>query len=205
MTFYESWIQFIVLVEVHLDDARLFLTIASSKSLSQAARRLDRSVAAVSATLRRLEELTDVQLVRRSTRAMTLTAEGRDFAQTCTELLSACEPGERRLGAARDRLVGTLRVAAPVDIAHQHLATVIADFAQQHPELTVTLLADDAFAALPGEDVDVVLRYGKLEDSSLVSVRIGATPRLVVASPDLLQQAGFPTHPSELANLPTLA
>lgn len=189
---------------MNLEDARLFVAVAAADSLSDAGRRIGRSPAAVSAALKRLEGLTQVRLLQRSTRAMALTPEGRDFQQTCEALVQTWEDGQRRLAAARGGLSGSLRISAPVDIAQQHVASMVADFVDQHPGVRVTLLVADAWAALPGDDVDVVLRYGRLDDSALVGTRIGGSMRLVVAAPHLLEREEV-DDPRRLLELPTLA
>lgn len=188
-----------------LDDAALFAAIARAPSLSAAARRLDRSPAAVSAGLKRLERSHRLRLVRRSTRAMELTAEGRAFLQTCDELLAVWAAAEHRMRAARDEVAGVLRIAAPLDLAQQHLARWTAAFVAQHPAVEITVLASDASAQLPGAGVDVALRYGTIDDSGLVASRLCTTERVVVAAPSYLARHGHPAHPRELRTHRTLA
>lgn len=189
---------------MNLEDARLFVAIATADSLSNAARRIGRSPAAVSVALKRLEALTQVRLVQRSTRSMSLTPEGRDFQATCQALVDTWEEGRRRLTAAREGLSGPLRISAPVDIAHQHVAALAAEFVAQHPGVQVTLLVADAWASLPGDEVDLAIRYGRLDDSTLVGTRLGGAERMVVAASDLVD-ATHPEHPQQLGELPTLA
>lgn len=188
-----------------LDDARLFVTIARAASLSAAGRVLDRSPAAVSAALAKLETGARVRLVQRTTRALELTEEGRVFLHTCEGLLVAWEEGERRLAAAREGVGGELRVTGPADLSQQHLAGWIAGFVAVYPEVRVTLLVGDALAALPRDGVDVAVRYGALDDSTLVAVRLGHGERCLVAAPAYLDGAGRPERPAELARHRTLA
>ncbi len=183
---------------IHLDDARLFAVIARAPSLSAAARTLGRSPSSVSTALQRLEARLGVGLVQRTTRAMELTAEGTRFGEVCDALVSVWAAGERDLRAAKGSLEGAIRVAAPVDLAQQHLAPWCAGFVRAHPEVQITLLVDDAYQPLPGRGVDVAFRYGVPDDSSVVGTRIAEVPRWVVASPDYLDRAGRPSHPSAL-------
>ncbi len=189
---------------MNLEDAHLFVAVATADSLSGAARRIGRSPAAVSAALKRLEALTEVRLVQRSTRSMSLTPEGRDFQHTCQVLIDTWEEGRRRMRGARDGVSGPVRISAPVDIAHQHVAGLAAEFVAQHPGVQVTLHVADAWASLPGDDVDVAIRYGRLDDSTLVGTRLGGAERMVVATPGLVDTTQ-PEHPRQLGELPTLA
>lgn len=188
-----------------LDDARLFVAVAHAASLSAAARSLGLSPAATSAGLKRIEARLDLRLVRRSTRAMELTAEGQLFLNTCEALLDAWAEGERALRAARDQLHGGICIAAPADLAHQYLAVWLGELVDVHPTLHVTLLVSDSQHRLPSEGVDVAIRYGALDDSSLVAARLCGSDRVPVASPAYLDRAGRPTHPRELRAHATLA
>lgn len=190
---------------MHLDDARLFATLAHAPSLSAAARALARSTSAVSAALQRLEGRLGATLVNRTTRAMELTPEGEQFLETCETLLQVWSTGERALHEARDRLAGTLRVAAPVDLAHQHLAGWCATFTDAHPDVRLTLMVDDRFHPLPRDGVDVAFRFGALDDSTLVATRLCEVPRRVVATAEHLARHGQPAHPRDLTDHPTLA
>ncbi|MCB9673252.1 MAG: LysR family transcriptional regulator [Alphaproteobacteria bacterium] len=188
-----------------LDDARLFVAIGRADSLSSAAREVGCSPAAASAGLQRLERTTRVRLVRRTTRTMELTAEGRQLLETCQTLLRVWADGEQRLHQAQRSLAGEIRLAAPVDLAQQHVGAWVASFVERHPTVRVTVLVGDATQALPGDDVDVALRYGVLEDSTLVATRLCNTDRTVVAAPGYLRRRGHPTHPRELGDHRALA
>ncbi|MCB9680641.1 MAG: LysR family transcriptional regulator [Alphaproteobacteria bacterium] len=190
---------------MHLDDARLFVAIAEGPSLSAAARTLGRSPAAVSAALQRLERRLGVRLVQRSTRALELTDEGRTFVDACRALLDVWADAEAQLQTGRDAVAGPMRVTGPIDLAQQHLAPWLAAFTAAHPGVQVTLQSSDVLQALPADGVDLAVRYGAVEDASLVATRLGATDRIVVAAPALLAARGHPRHPRELADWPVVA
>ncbi len=181
-----------------LDDARLLVAISRSPSLSAAARSLGRSPAAVSTALQRLEAWAQVRLVHRSTRAMELSVEGHQLLRTCHAMLDALAEGERELQLAREQLAGGIRLATPADITSQYIAPWVGEFVAAHPTVRVSLLVSDALHALPGEGVDLALRYGSPDTSGLVATRLCTSQRILVASPAYLARAGVPTHPEDL-------
>lgn len=184
---------------MHLDDARLFVDIAACGSISAAARRADLTPAAASATLKRLEAELRVRLVERSTRSLRLTPEGEQMRETCERLLATWSEGEALIGAQHRELTGTLRVAAPSDLARVWVAGWAAEFVREHPALQVVLHPSDGVRELAREPADVALRYGVLPDSALVARRLCTNGTVVVASPEYLARRGAPRTPQDLA------
>lgn len=183
---------------LHLQDARLFARVAATGSFSEAARQLDLSPAAVSATLKKLETQLNVRLLERSTRSLRLTPEGEQFLDTCERLLAVWAEGEAQLCDRYCGLQGVMHLSAPTDLASVWLAAWLPAFLRQHPQLQVVLHASDTVQALPRDGLDMALRYGDLPDSSLVARRLCANRRVLVASPGYLRQHGAPTHPGDL-------
>ena len=183
---------------IHLDDARLLLSIAEHGSISAAARRADLTPAAASATLKRLEAVLRVRLFERSTRSLRLTPEGELMRDTCERLLAAWSEGEALIGAQHRELTGTLRVAVPSDLARVWAAGWAADFGRLHPSLQVVLHLSDSVRELIREPADVALRYGELPDSGQLARRLCDNGTLLVASPDYLARRGTPRTPQDL-------
>ncbi|HEU4851078.1 MAG TPA: LysR family transcriptional regulator [Telluria sp.] len=176
----------------------MFVRIADTGNLSQAARELDMQPATASAALKRLEERLDTRLFERSTRSMRITPQGALFLDYCRDALVLLEQGEAVLGHARDRIQGKLRITAPADFGRNVLAPMISDFMDEHPGVTLVLQCSDRSADLFRDPVDLAFRYGQLDDASYVSKLLAQNRRVVVAAPAYLAAHGTPSEPQEL-------
>lgn len=183
---------------------RTFVGIVDRGSLTAAADSLGRSQPAVVRSLAALEKHLGTRLLRRTTRRMSLTAEGRDYLERCRRILADVEEAELAAGPQEGMPRGELSMTAPVQFGHLHLAPAVADFLEACPGVLVDLLLVDRIVDLVEEGLDLALRIGKLADTSMVSLRIGQVRRVVCASPGLLADTGRPAHPGELAKLPCI-
>ena len=190
---------------MHLDDLALFLRVAHSQSLSEAARHLDQTPASVSARLKRIEEVLGVRLVERTTRASRLTPEGERFMQTCEAMTAAWARGQSLLRQDAREIEGRISIAAPTDTSTQFLSDWIAEYAKTHPRLLVTLLVGDRMHDLPREAVEIAIRYGELSDSSMIGRVMTRAQRWLVASESYLEHAAPLLCPADLANHRCLA
>jgi DNA-binding transcriptional LysR family regulator len=180
-------------------DLQLFVRTADSGNLSRAARDLGQSPAAASAGLQRLEQRLGVLLFVRSTRSMRLTPAGETFLEYCRNALALLNEGEALLSADKGNMRGQVRISVPSDLGRRVLLPWFNQFQEQHPEVNLGLQFSDRVIDLRRDPVDVALRYGKLDDSSLVSQHVAKNHRVVVASPDYLDKHGEPKTPYELA------
>lgn len=178
----------------------VFIQIAEQQSLRGAARALGISAASISAHLANLERLLGIPLVQRSTRAMSLTEEGRDYLQHCRDILAQMADFEHRLRGVHAQLHGRLRVSAPTTLANHLLIPLLGDFFTRYPSISIELdYATHAFGQTDRNNCDLLLRMGPLEDSGLIARPLGHTSILTVASPAYLVAAGSPATPEELA------
>lgn len=185
---------------LRFDDLQLFVRAADLGSLSAAARVMDLSAAVASAALKRIELQLGARLLARSTRSLRLTAEGEGFLEYARAALGSLEEGRRLLASSQDQVSGVLQLSAPSDFGRNVLLPWLDDFQQQHPQLTVRLLLGDRIADLFRQPVDVALRYGEPEDSSLVALPIASDNRRVLcAAPSYLARHGEPHHVEQLA------
>ncbi|WP_394391293.1 LysR family transcriptional regulator [Shewanella woodyi] len=182
----------------HLNDLQLAIRIAELASISAAGREQGMTPAAASAALQRLEQKLDCQLFARSTRSMKLTEEGRLFIESGRQALALLEGANNALADNREELKGEIRIALPSDIGRSLIRPWLDEFAAQYPQLTLSLYFGDQMTDLIGQNVDLALRYGHLEDSNLMRRQLAMTPRVAVASPDYLAKQGIPKHPHEL-------
>lgn len=181
-----------------ISDLSLFVRVADTGNLSQAARELGLQPATASAALKRLEERLDTRLFERTTRSMRITAQGQLFLDYCRDALTLLEQGEAVLGHARDKVLGKLRITAPADFGRNVLAPMAAEFMELHPGLTLILQCADRSANLFRDTVDLAFRYGRLDDASYVSKQLARNRRVVVAAPRYLAAHGTPAVPDDL-------
>ncbi|MEM6791866.1 MAG: LysR family transcriptional regulator, partial [Myxococcota bacterium] len=146
-----------------------------------------------------LEAHLDRRLVQRTTRAMALTPAGRAFHRRIGPLLDELDRATALVGESETTPRGLLRVACPLVFAHEHLTRWLVALGQDHPELTFDLVLDYARNDLIEDHIDVAIRFGVLEPSSLVATKLAPMPRAVVASPDYVARHGQPTLPDEIA------
>ena len=183
---------------------RVFTEIVDRGSLTAAAEALDRSQPTVVRTLAALEAHLGAPLLRRTTRRMSLTPEGRDFLERCRRILADVEEAEGTVRRQHGTLRGDLRVTAPVQFGRLHVAPTVFSFLREHPRIRVELLLLDRIVDPVEEGIDLAVRIGPMTDSSMVATRVGEVRRVVCASPALLAATGRPEHPGALKDLPCI-
>ena len=178
-----------------------FVKIADEGSLTRAARELDLSLPAVVRSLAAYEAELGVRLFHRTTRRITLTEDGKQHLASCRQVLAAVDESEAQLSAGAREASGHLTITAPVLFGQMHVSPSVTRFLHAHPKMRCSVLLLDRVVNLIDEGIDLAIRIGNLEDSSLVAVRIGQVRRVVVAHPDYLRKHGTPKHPRELQQL----
>ena len=185
---------------LRFDDLQLFVTTADLGNLSAAARRLDISPAVASAALKRLEQQLDVRLFSRSTRSLRLTPEGELYLGHARLALQSLDDGRQQLAGSKIGISGPLQLSAPSDFGRNTLLPWLDEFQLAHPQVQLRLLLGDRVADLFREPVDIALRYGAPEDSSLVALPVAASNRRVLcAAPQYLHKHGTPQTVDELS------
>ena len=175
----------------------LFITVVEHGSFSAAGRVLDISPSAVGRAIDRIEARLGVRLLVRSTRALSLTAEGQSYLQAARRILADLDEAEQQIcdrGVPR----GRLRISAA--LAHGRLCIVplLGDFAALYPHILIEVVLTDALVDIASGEADVAIRFGKLADSALTARRLGETNRVIVASPGYLSAHGTPQVPEDL-------
>ncbi|MBP2551549.1 DNA-binding transcriptional LysR family regulator [Neorhizobium galegae] len=182
-----------------------FARAGSLGSYTAAARSLSISPSAVSKSIQRLEKQLGVSLFARTTRSLTLTAEGRDLHERALRLLNDAEEIEQAAKAARTEPAGTLRIAASLPIGLHVIAPVLPKFRRLHPKVNIDLRLSDHMVDLIEGGFDVAVRIGDLSDSRLLSRRLLPHRLCCYASPEYLAGRGPPTHPDQLAEHDTVS
>ena len=175
-----------------------FVRIADEGSLTSAARALGSSLPAVVRSLAAYETSLGVRLFNRTTRRISLTDEGRQHLESCRQVLAALEESEAALSAGASEPAGHLTITAPVLFGQMHVAPAVTRFLSQHPKMRCSVILLDRVVNLLEEGMDLGIRIGALQDSSLVAQPLGQIRRVVVANPGYLRKHGVPRHPREL-------
>jgi DNA-binding transcriptional LysR family regulator len=187
-----------------LDGVTVFLTVVRFGSFSAAAEALGCSKSTTSEAVSRLERRVGARLLRRSTRAVSLTEAGRAYLSEIDGLLDRVREAERAARAEAGEPRGVLRLSAPSAFAALHLAPILPEFLRRHPEVRIDLHATAEVVDLVAGGFDRAIRLCPRNGPSMIVRRLGGTRVVAVAAPSLL--AGrLPLDPEELAGWPALA
>ena len=185
-------------------DLAIFVQAAAAGSLSAAARRLEITPMAASRRLAALEQQLGVRLMQRTTRAVSLTAEGEAFLAHAQAMLESEQAARAALAPTARGASGLLRVTAPAAFGRKVVAPLVPDILAANPELRIDLQLTDAVVDIVGAGIDVAVRIGRLRDSTLIARRLAPNPRRLCASPAYLARAGRPERLADLAGHPCL-
>lgn len=180
----------------NLSGVSVFVQAAETLSFVEAGRVLGISASAVGKSIARLENRLGTRLFHRSTRSMTLTAEGLLFLHRCQRILGELAAAEREISDTNSAPRGKLRVSLP--LVGGLLNPVLAEFVRRYPEIELETDFSDRRVAVIEEGFDAVIRVGDTEDSRLMSRQLGTFHLQLVAAPDYLRRAGIPRQPAEL-------
>lgn len=176
-----------------------FTRVAQLKSISKAALVLELPKSTVSRKIGLLEKRLGVTLLARTTRAVSLTDAGKRFLEHSANALVELEQAEEEAHVGRRSLRGKLRLTAPVEFAIGPFMELMTQFSQEHPEVELDLIFTERVVDLVTEGVDIAIRIGVLEDSTLIHRGLGSLESLIVASPRYLKQRPAPTTFDDLA------
>jgi DNA-binding transcriptional LysR family regulator len=175
-----------------------FVAVVTRGSLSGAAQAEGVAPAVVGRRLDALEERLGVKLLVRTTRRIGLTFEGSAFLEDCQRILNDYHNAEASVSLGGVKASGHVRVTAPAGFGRRHVAPLVPGFVAAHRDVSVSLDLSDRLVDIVNEGIDVAIRIGQLDDSSLVGIRLADNRRVVVASPAYLAARGTPLHPDDL-------
>lgn len=182
-----------------LDCDRMFVAVIDTGSFSRAAERLGTSSGQASKLVSRLESDLGVQLLARTTRALSPTEVGRAYYEGIKPLIEEFEALDASVRHAAGAPSGRLRISAPVSFGTVQLVPVLADFARAFPQIVVDVDFDDRSVRLVDEGFDAAVRIGAPSDSSLIARRLGDVRIVTLAAPSYLEARGIPTRLEDLA------
>lgn len=177
-----------------------FVAVAETQGFTAAARRLDVSVAHISRQVSALEDRLGTRLLHRTTRKVSITAEGQLYYQHCRQLLDGLEDAERAVSELRDHPVGRLKMTAPMSFGERFIAPLVNTFVIAHPEVQVDLQLTNQQLDLVDQGIDLAIRVGLLEDSRLAARRLASRTQVLCASPQYLEKNGTPDALADLLN-----
>lgn len=181
-----------------IEAMRAFVTVVNEGQFTRAAERLGRSPQLVSKQVAELERHLGVRLLDRTTRSTRLTEAGEQYHQRARQLLDDISDMESEAGDLQASARGRLRVSAPVSFAIHHMPSLLTDFQQAHPAVSIDLQLNDRKVDIIEEGFDVALRIGHLKSSSLIARRIAPVRLVLCASPAYLKEKGSPRTPEDL-------
>ena len=176
-----------------------FAQTARRGSFAAAARDLGGSPSTLAKSVARLETALGVKLFHRTTRQVSLTADGERLFHRCERVLAEFENLQADAAGTRAAPSGTLRVTLPIYYGRRFVMPLLAELVRAHPALTLDVRLQDGFADLVREGIDLAVRIGDLSDSTLVARRIDWQQLAMVASPQYLRAHGTPRRLEDLA------
>ncbi|MET0100983.1 MAG: LysR family transcriptional regulator [Sedimenticola sp.] len=177
-----------------------YAAVVEEGSFTAAAEALGVSKSVVSKQVSHLEKHLGVQLLQRTTRRLHLTQAGEVFASYTQRIMSEVREAEQSVLPLQSEPQGRLRISAPESLAVSLLPDALLRFQQSFPKLELEVHITGRFVDLVEEGIDVALRVGELEDSSLVARLLMPCSFHACASPEYLKKYGSPEHPDELIN-----
>lgn len=187
-----------------LKQLRIFVSVANAGGFAAAADALDATPSTVTRAVARLESSLGVRLFNRTTRSVSLTEAGEIFLAQISPSLNEIDAAAEFARKGRAKLTGTLRVSASVSFGQHVIAPALPTFHSDHPHLAIDLLLSDAATDLVADRIDIAVRHGVLNDSSLIAQRLTNVTYRLVASPDYLRNAPEIETPSDIAQHPCL-
>ncbi|MBR0643697.1 LysR family transcriptional regulator [Plastoroseomonas hellenica] len=180
------------------DKLRVFHAVAEAGSFTHAGETLNLSQSAVSRQIQALEEALNVPLFHRHARGLILTEQGETLNRTVREVFAKLAMTEALLTESRERPAGRLKVTTTTGFGATWLAPRLRRFLNIHPEVTVTLLLDDADLDLAMREADVAIRMHPPRQPDLIQRHIATFGWKVCGSADYLKTAGIPTRVEDL-------
>ena len=181
------------------EELEAFVAVVDYRGFSSAGEKLGVAKSMVSRRVSELEKRLGVQLLQRTTRRQSLTEAGREFHQRALQILADLNEAEQFVADAQCQVAGKIRLALPLGLGVSQLAEPISQFMADNPEIEFDIDLNDRQIDLIAENIDLAIRVGDLEDSSLIARKLASVHFATCASPEYLARFGEPQHPAELS------
>ena len=183
----------------------IFVKVSERRSFVRAATDLGITQSGVSNAISRLEDQLGVRLLARTTRRVSLTEDGAAYFERCRQVLAELEEAELVLKEARLKPVGRLRIDMPVSFGRLKVVPLLGLFQAQYPDIRLALSFTDRYVDLIEEGIDISVRFGPMQDSTLIARRLTQTQFRMVGAPSYFAKYGRPKRPEDLARHNCLA
>lgn len=187
------------------NELSLFALVVEAQSFSKAAVVADMSTPALSKRITKLETDLGVQLLYRTTRRLSLTEAGQSLYLRAKDITKQVNEAVGEVSGYSNKLSGHIRITVPTISGELFLAENIADFCQRHPDISVDVRLENEFVDLVKEGVDLAIRTGVLDDSSLIAKSLITSYWVVCCAPKYIEQYGEPTKVEQLSQHNCLA
>ncbi len=177
---------------------RAFVRVVEVGTFTRAAQLLDLPKPTVTKLIQQLEAHLHAQLLNRTTRRVTVTMDGAAYYERALRVLGEIDELDQSMASSQTRPSGRLRMDVSAAIATQIILPALPRFHARYPEIQLDMGLSDRPADLIGENLDLALRAGAIQDQSLIARRIGEMQLVACATPGYLAQYGTPQHPNEL-------
>jgi DNA-binding transcriptional LysR family regulator len=181
-----------------LDAMQVLLAVVDEGSLSAGSRKLRAPLPSVSRKVAELEHHLGTRLLIRTSRNIQLTDAGRDYVAAARQIVAEIHEAEQRASGEYQMPRGELRITASIQLGQAIVAPLAWEFLREFPEITLNTLFVDRQVQLVEENVDLAVRVGSLDDSSLYGVNVGSASVATCASPDYVSRNGRPERPEDL-------
>lgn len=180
-------------------EMQAFIQVVDHGGFTEAAKVLRLSPSAVSKLIGRLEDRLGARLLQRTTRRVSLTAEGRAYADQVREILADIDAVEASVGGAEAEPRGLLRINVAHGFGMAQIVPAIPDFLDRYPKVEVKLTFTDHIVDLVAEGDDVGIRLNDVRDDTLIARRLAMYTRMICGAPRYFERHGVPQTPADLA------
>jgi DNA-binding transcriptional LysR family regulator len=183
-----------------LNEVAVFIKVVQTGSFTQTARALGMPNSTVSHRVSSLEKRLGVTLIQRTTRKLNVTPAGLAYFKRCILGIEEIQAAETEIAAIQGEPNGLLRITAPVELGGTVLFDLISEYTEKYKKVRVEAILTDREVDLLSENVDLAIRAGALESSSLIAKKLGSVYFAPFASPKYIKANGSPSHPRDLRN-----
>ena len=180
---------------------RMFRMVAEGRSLSETGRQSGQTASTVSRRIQALEAHLGVRLMQRTTREVQLTEMGAEYLERIAPILDELDAAHRMLARQQAVPSGLLRLTAPPHLAATRIAPLIRRFLEMHPGVRVELITTTQVLNFVQEKIDLAIRIGAPQDSTLVARKLDSYSFVCCGAPQYFEEKGRPRHPNDLRKL----
>lgn len=181
------------------DGMQTFVAVAKQKSFTGGAKVLGISTKLASKYVAQLESRLGAQLLNRTTRSVTLTETGKVYFERCVVILDQFSELEGEIQEKQSEIAGPIRIAAPTSFGSNELIKALNQFKREYPRVSLDLQLSDQRISIVEDGFDLAIRFGELEDSSLIARKLVDMSVVVFSTPEYLERHGTPKHPDALS------